>query len=43
MTAIDSFCAETDDKVMFGTWLLTQHARSDGVGDLATAAKAGSQ
>lgn len=42
MTAIDSFSAETDDKAIFGIWLLTQHDRSDWVGDLARAAKAGS-
>lgn len=40
MTAIDSWSAETGDKVTFGTWLLTQHDRSDWVGDLARAARA---
>jgi len=28
---------------MFGIWLLTQHDRSDWLGDLSKAAKAGSQ
>src|SRR3546814_7068665 len=41
VTAIDSCSAETDDKVTFGAWLLTQHDRSDWVGDLARTAKAG--
>ncbi len=36
MKAIDS----SDDEVTFGVWLLTQHDRSDWVGDLARAAKA---
>src|SRR3546814_6501441 len=40
VTAIDSCSAETDDKVTFGAWLLTQHDRSDWVGDLARTAKA---
>jgi hypothetical protein len=40
VTAIDSCSAETDDKVTFGAWLLTQHDRSDWAGDLARAAKA---
>jgi gluconate kinase len=37
------FSTETDDKVMFGIWLLTQHDRSDWLGDLSKAAKAESQ
>ena len=40
MTAIHSHPSETDDKVTFSAWLLTQHDRSDWVGDLARAAKA---
>lgn len=36
MRAIDS----SDDEVTFGVWLLTQHDRSDWVGDLARAARA---
>jgi len=43
VTAIHSFSADTDDRMMFGIWLLTQHDRSDWIGDLARAAKAGSQ
>jgi hypothetical protein len=41
VTAIVSFCVETDYKVMFGIRLLTQHDRSDWIGDLSNAAKAG--
>ena len=40
MTPSDPYFSDTDDKATFGAWLLTQHDRSDWVGDLARAAKA---
>ena len=40
MTGNGTHSSGTDEKVPFGAWLLTQHHRSDWVGDLARAAKA---
>lgn|GEM_PF-1777051 len=40
MSASGSYSSEIDDKVTFGAPLLTQHDRSDLIGDLSKAAKA---